>query len=53
VERLFKGGAYRPYRLRYNAELADGSVRFVQDQINLDIWRAAGSTNGGEVSSLH
>jgi type II secretory pathway pseudopilin PulG len=36
-----------------NAGLADGSVRFVQDQIDLNIWRGAGSTNGGEVGSLH
>ncbi|MDR1484683.1 MAG: DUF1559 domain-containing protein [Planctomycetaceae bacterium] len=36
-----------------NAGLADGSVRFVQDQINLEIWRAVGSTNGGETESLH
>jgi type II secretory pathway pseudopilin PulG len=36
-----------------NAGLADGSVRFVQDQINLNIWRAVGSTNGGEIESLH
>jgi hypothetical protein len=35
-----------------NAGLADGSIRFVTNQINLDIWRAAGSTNGGEVASL-
>jgi type II secretory pathway pseudopilin PulG len=36
-----------------NAGLADGSIRFVQDQINLEIWRAVGSTNGGEIESLH
>jgi hypothetical protein len=36
-----------------NAGLADGTVRFVPDQINLEIWRAAGSTNGGEIESLH
>jgi prepilin-type processing-associated H-X9-DG protein len=36
-----------------NAGLADGSVRFIQDQINLTIWRAVGSTNGGEIESLH
>jgi prepilin-type N-terminal cleavage/methylation domain-containing protein/prepilin-type processing-associated H-X9-DG protein len=36
-----------------NVGLADGSVRFVQDQINLSIWRAIGSTNGGEIESLH
>jgi type II secretory pathway pseudopilin PulG len=35
-----------------NAGLADGSIRFVQDQINLSIWRAVGSTNGGETESL-
>ncbi|MDR1271307.1 MAG: DUF1559 domain-containing protein [Planctomycetaceae bacterium] len=32
-----------------NAGLADGSIRFIINQINLDIWRAAGSTNGSEV----
>jgi type II secretory pathway pseudopilin PulG len=36
-----------------NAGLADGSVRFIPDQINLDVWRAAGSTNGSETYSLH
>jgi hypothetical protein len=35
-----------------NAGLADGSIRFVTNQINLDIWRGVGSTNGGEVVSL-
>jgi type II secretory pathway pseudopilin PulG len=36
-----------------NAGLADGSVRFIQDQINLDIWRGVGSTDGGESGLLH
>jgi type II secretory pathway pseudopilin PulG len=36
-----------------NAGLADGSIRFIPNQINLEIWRAAGSTNGSEISSLH
>jgi type II secretory pathway pseudopilin PulG len=36
-----------------NAGIADGSVRFVTDQIDLNIWRAVGSTNGGEIESLH
>jgi type II secretory pathway pseudopilin PulG len=36
-----------------NAGLADGSVRFIPDQIDLDVWRAAGSTNGSETYSLH
>ncbi|MDR2643994.1 MAG: DUF1559 domain-containing protein [Planctomycetaceae bacterium] len=35
-----------------NAGLGDGSVRFVPNQIDLEIWRAAGSTNGDEVSQL-
>jgi prepilin-type processing-associated H-X9-DG protein len=35
-----------------NAGFADGSIRFIVNQINLDIWRAAGSTNGNEVISL-
>jgi type II secretory pathway pseudopilin PulG len=32
-----------------NAGLADGSVRFIPDQIDLDVWHAAGSANGGEI----
>jgi prepilin-type N-terminal cleavage/methylation domain-containing protein len=36
-----------------NAGLADGSVRFVTNQINLEIWRGAGFINGGEIESLH
>jgi hypothetical protein len=35
-----------------NAGLADGAVRFVQDQINLNIWQGAGSTNGSEIVTL-
>jgi hypothetical protein len=36
-----------------NTGLADGSIRFVTNQINLDIWQAAGSINGSEIGSLH
>jgi prepilin-type N-terminal cleavage/methylation domain-containing protein/prepilin-type processing-associated H-X9-DG protein len=32
-----------------NVGLADGSVRFVTDGVNLTAWRAIGSRNGGEV----
>jgi type II secretory pathway pseudopilin PulG len=52
-------GAYMRFSARswhvggVNAGLADGSVRFITNQINLAIWRAAGSTNGGEIESLH
>ena len=35
-----------------NATLADGAVRFVSDHVDLEIWRAAGSGNGGESVSL-
>lgn len=32
--------------------LADGSVRFLSESISLPIWRAIGTSNGGEVSQL-
>jgi prepilin-type processing-associated H-X9-DG protein len=32
-----------------NAAMADGSVRFVADEIDLAPWQALGSINGGEV----
>ena len=35
-----------------NVCMADGSVRFVTDNINPDIWMAAGSRGGGEVGNL-
>jgi len=35
-----------------NVSMADGSVRFVSETIDLEVWRAAGSTKGGETKSL-
>jgi prepilin-type N-terminal cleavage/methylation domain-containing protein/prepilin-type processing-associated H-X9-DG protein len=35
-----------------NFLLADGSVRFVSEGINLDVYKAAASRDGGEVSAL-
>ena len=34
-----------------NVTMADGSVRFVKDAVNLAAWRALGTRNGGEVLS--
>jgi prepilin-type processing-associated H-X9-DG protein len=35
-----------------NAGLADGSVRFVSETINIDNWRAAATADGGEPAGL-
>ncbi|MBQ9800224.1 MAG: DUF1559 domain-containing protein [Thermoguttaceae bacterium] len=35
-----------------NAGMADGSVRFVADTVNLDVWRGAATVSGGETESL-
>ena len=34
-----------------NLLLGDGSVRFIKSTIALNIWRALGTRNGGEVTS--
>ena len=34
-----------------NVGLADGSIRFVANQVDMDAWRAYGSGNGGESAS--
>jgi hypothetical protein len=31
--------------------MADGSVRFVKNSVNIGSWRAIGTRNGGEVIS--
>jgi prepilin-type N-terminal cleavage/methylation domain-containing protein/prepilin-type processing-associated H-X9-DG protein len=35
-----------------NVSLADGSVRFINNSVSLQGWRALGSINGGEVNSV-
>ena len=35
-----------------NASMGDGSVRFVADSIALNIWRAVGTRDGGEVANF-
>ena len=35
-----------------NVALCDASVRFVNDSVALDVWRAMGSRNGGEVFTM-
>jgi hypothetical protein len=35
-----------------NAARGDGSVGFIGDSIDLQVWRAAGTRNGGEVVQL-
>lgn len=37
------------HRSGANSLLGDGSVRFIVDSIDTDVWRALGSRNGGEV----
>ncbi len=34
-----------------NVGMGDGTVRFVKNSISLAVWRAIGSTQGGEVVS--
>jgi prepilin-type processing-associated H-X9-DG protein len=35
-----------------NVGLADGSVRFIEETIEFDVWQAAGSRAGGEPLTL-
>ena len=50
-----EGGSYAASRSRHpggvNSLLADGSVRFFKNSINLPVWVALGSMSGGEVVS--
>jgi prepilin-type N-terminal cleavage/methylation domain-containing protein len=49
-EREVSYDSYHPGGL--NAGLGDGSVRFISNTIDLELWRALGSRNGNEVVSL-
>ena len=46
-------GAYVAARSRHpsgvNAAMADGSVHFVSDGVNLSLWRGLGTRSGGEL----
>lgn len=44
---VFTARSYHPGGV--NAMMMDGSVRFIRDGINLSVWRALGTRNGGEV----
>lgn len=53
VPSLFGPGAITPRSLHsggVNVVFADGSCRFVSDSIDLAVWRAAGTVDGGEVT---
>jgi prepilin-type processing-associated H-X9-DG protein len=45
----FTARSYHPGGV--NALMMDGSVRFMKNSVNRDIWRGLGSRNGGEVIS--
>jgi prepilin-type N-terminal cleavage/methylation domain-containing protein/prepilin-type processing-associated H-X9-DG protein len=49
----FTAVGYRAARSRHtggaNLLLCDGSVRFVRDSVDVTVWRAVGTRNGGEV----
>ena len=49
-ERELSFGSYHPGGCMM--QLADGSVRFVSQTIDLTVWRAVGSRNGGETAQL-
>ncbi|QDV34256.1 DUF1559 domain-containing protein [Tautonia plasticadhaerens] len=50
-DNAFVVGASSAHPGGVNVAMGDGSVRFVKDSINLDIWWALGTRNGGEVVS--
>lgn len=48
---LFQGGARSRHPGGVNAAMCDGSVSFVNDNVDLAVWRAAGTAAGDEVFS--
>jgi prepilin-type N-terminal cleavage/methylation domain-containing protein/prepilin-type processing-associated H-X9-DG protein len=51
VKDRFKAGARSRHPGGVNAAMLDGSVQYVVDDVDLAVWRAAGTTQGGEVYS--
>ena len=49
-ELVTPASAYHPGGV--NACLCDGSVRFVPDNVDADVWTSAGTISGGESASL-
>ncbi|MCF0234074.1 MAG: DUF1559 domain-containing protein, partial [Thermoguttaceae bacterium] len=51
-EPLTENESYKAARSKHsggvNVGMGDGSVRFVSETIALDVWRALGSSQGGE-----
>ncbi|MEW4569057.1 DUF1559 domain-containing protein [Tautonia sp. JC769] len=49
LDKTYAARSYHPGGV--NAAMADGSVKFVKDTINVFVWRSLSTTNGGEVIS--
>ncbi|QDV34259.1 DUF1559 domain-containing protein [Tautonia plasticadhaerens] len=50
-DHAFTVGASSAHPGGVNVGFGDGSVRFIKDTVNLDVWWALGTRNGGEVLS--
>ncbi|MDW8244417.1 MAG: DUF1559 domain-containing protein [Thermogemmata sp.] len=56
VQNQADGNTFAAARSRHpggvNAAMADGSVRFIRDSIDVNVWRAMGTRSGGEVVNI-
>ena len=56
LSRMYAGYGWRAARSRHpggvNVALADGGVRFVEDDVDAAVWKAAGTRAGGEALAL-